>query len=56
MFEWDHYDIKKISVRLTLADKILTSFMGLFGGRRDPDPKSCSIQKQNSGMINTPLN
>jgi len=20
----------------------------------DPDPKSCSIQKQNSGMINTP--
>ena len=22
----------------------------------DPDPKSCSIQKQNSGMINTPLN
>lgn len=24
--------------------------------RSDPDPKSCSIQKQNSGMINTPLN
>ncbi|OVZ81706.1 hypothetical protein CBW57_21045 [Yersinia intermedia] len=22
----------------------------------DPDPKSCSIKKQNSGMINTPLN
>ena len=22
----------------------------------DPTPKSCSIQKQNSGMINTPLN
>ncbi|PXK65374.1 hypothetical protein DMS07_28090, partial [Klebsiella variicola] len=22
----------------------------------DPDPKSCSIQKQNSGMIMTPLN
>lgn len=22
----------------------------------DPNPKSCSIQKQNSGMINTPLN
>ncbi|ROH75964.1 hypothetical protein EC392_14670 [Lonsdalea populi] len=22
----------------------------------DPDPKSCSIQKQNSGMIKTPLN
>ncbi len=22
----------------------------------DPDPKSCSIQKQNSGMMNTPLN
>ncbi|WP_411704858.1 hypothetical protein, partial [Edaphovirga cremea] len=21
----------------------------------DPTPKSCSIQKQNSGMINTPL-
>ncbi|EDS2252302.1 hypothetical protein GUD77_001734 [Salmonella enterica] len=21
----------------------------------DPDPKSCSIQKQNSGMIFTPL-
>lgn len=34
MFEWDHDGIKKTSVRLTLADKILTSFMGLFGGRR----------------------
>ena len=22
----------------------------------DPDPKSCAIQKQNSGMINTHLN
>ncbi|AXW85740.1 hypothetical protein CKQ53_01250 [Lonsdalea britannica] len=22
----------------------------------DPDPKPCSIQKQNSGLINTPLN
>ncbi|MCL6334947.1 hypothetical protein EXT66_15595 [Pectobacterium carotovorum subsp. carotovorum] len=22
----------------------------------DPAPKSCPIQKQNSGMINTPLN
>jgi len=22
----------------------------------DPDPKSCAIQKQNSGMIHTPLN
>ncbi|BEI21373.1 hypothetical protein STH22820_32730 [Edwardsiella ictaluri] len=22
----------------------------------DPTPKSCAIQKQNSGMINTPLN
>ncbi|MGQ5975010.1 hypothetical protein ACUNG3_13575, partial [Serratia sp. IR-2025] len=24
-------------------------------GRIDPDPKSCSIQKQNSGMMNTSL-
>lgn len=24
--------------------------------RGDPTPKSCSIQKQHSGMINTPLN
>ncbi|AXU93966.1 hypothetical protein CI789_01175 [Erwinia persicina] len=26
------------------------------GHRIDPDQKSCSIQKQNSGMIYTPLN
>jgi hypothetical protein len=25
-------------------------------GDHDPTPKSCSIQKQNSGMIMTPLN
>ncbi|MCL6376139.1 hypothetical protein EXT57_01975 [Pectobacterium brasiliense] len=24
--------------------------------RFDPDPRSCSIQKQNSGMITTPIN
>lgn len=28
----------------------------LMGMMIDPDPKSCSIQKQNSAMIFTPLN
>ncbi len=26
----------------------------VFSGCFDPDPKSCSIHKQNSGMVNTP--
>lgn len=34
-----------------------TGFRFLFTGldMSDPDPKSCSVQKQNSGMINSPL-
>ncbi|MBN1087294.1 hypothetical protein JNO12_24370 [Erwinia aphidicola] len=35
MFEWNIDGIKTKSVRLSLAHKILTSLMGVFGGRRN---------------------
>lgn len=34
------------------ADRKIYCFLSI---RFDPDPKSCSIQKQNSGMMMTPL-
>ncbi|MBC3212102.1 hypothetical protein [Serratia fonticola] len=34
---------------------IMPPFPKMVAMMREPTPKSCSIQKQNSGMINTPL-